>query len=430
MLKKLLSILFVMVMVGGLYSQSIPSGTGRIEALGYNPFILDAATDINRNPAWSGSFRNYIFGDLGRATGSGTDFYLDNQYAGINFAIGKQMTLGAVFNKDESFWGLFNDTNSSITPNGLSISAPVVPLKILFSYSSKTMTVGVAPYFAMWSKDDYGSSGSTVNEWKNSSLTFGGTLGILYKLKGPNWFEVAADVKLNKFKQDYTATNPTSETIQESQGGLQLSAFARGWFMVHKASKINFVPYVEFSMFNWNPNLTTSPTPTNMTQQKFKHFSLNGGIGVNLPVLDDGLLAGGLSVGTSSYDGKPVYKSNGETVDTLEVKSTAFIFPQFNIGLEWTFTDWLTARLGYMRSVASRKNDNLNAGSIAFENYSTFTELSSPDQIITTGLGFQFDRFSFDGTVGEKFYQRSPYIISGNQTDLFGVISVSYNFNK
>ncbi len=56
--------------------------------------------------------------------------------------------------------------------------------------------------------------------------------------------------------------------------------------------------------------------------------------------------------------------------------------------------------------------------------------VSNPDQTITTGLGLQFGRFSFDGTIGEKFYQRAPWVLSGKATDLFGVLSVSYNFNK
>jgi hypothetical protein len=102
MLKKHLIILLLLVSSVGLFAQSIPSGTGRYEALGYNPFIMDAATDINRNPAWAGIYYNYAFGDIGTATSSsegGSDFVLDNQYAGINFHIGKMLSLGAVLTK-------------------------------------------------------------------------------------------------------------------------------------------------------------------------------------------------------------------------------------------------------------------------------------------------------------------------------------------
>ena len=49
MLKKRLVVLLLMVMAVGVYAQSIPSGTGRFEALGNSPYILDAATDINNN---------------------------------------------------------------------------------------------------------------------------------------------------------------------------------------------------------------------------------------------------------------------------------------------------------------------------------------------------------------------------------------------
>jgi hypothetical protein len=34
--------------------------------LGNSRFILDAATDINNNPAWNTQYRNYAFGDIGR----------------------------------------------------------------------------------------------------------------------------------------------------------------------------------------------------------------------------------------------------------------------------------------------------------------------------------------------------------------------------
>jgi hypothetical protein len=211
---------------------------------------------------------------------------------------------------------------------------------------------------------------------------------------------------------------------------MQLQAFARGWFLISKPSKINFVPYVGFSMFNWNPNITTTPTATNTTQPNIKNFSLTGGLGLNLPVLDDGLLAGGLSTGISSYDITPVHRSFGESGDTVEIKNNFFTLPQFNIGLEWKFTEWLTARIGYMRSITNTKTDTISTTGIVKEIMYSYSAVSNPDQTITTGLGLQFGRFSFDGTVGEKFYQRAPWIISGHATDLFGVASVSYNFNK
>jgi hypothetical protein len=82
MLKKHLVVLLLMVMAVGVYAQSIPSGTGRYEALGSSPYILDAATDIYNNPVWSSYYRNYAFGDIGRDVVN--DFQLSGQYAGVS----------------------------------------------------------------------------------------------------------------------------------------------------------------------------------------------------------------------------------------------------------------------------------------------------------------------------------------------------------
>lgn len=60
----------------------------------------------------------------------------------------------------------------------------------------------------------------------------------------------------------------------------------------------------------------------------------------------------------------------------------------------------------------------------------SLTIASDPIQTINLGLGMQFGRFSLDGTIGEKLLKNSPYVISGQTNDLYGVISASYNFKK
>jgi hypothetical protein len=414
-------------MAVGAYSQSIPSGTARFEALGYNPFIMDAATDINRNPAWAGMYRNYAFGDIGKATGSGSDFYLDNQYGGLNFGISKTVTLGLVLNKEESMWSSFNDSYGyGNIPDSLGISAPIVPFKGLFTYSTKTMNLGVAPYFAMWSRDNIQTLVGAVNEQKYSAYTMGGSVGVVTKMK-QGWLEGDVDIRLDKFKRDITQTNPSYSLTTESQGGMELGAFVRGWFMISKPNKINLVPYANFKLFSWNPSVAQSPTADNSGKPDISWLFINGGVGINMPVLDNGLLAGGISAGIKNY------KSTPNDTTRQEIKLNQLILPQFNFGLEWTFTDWLTARGGYSRSII-REKDQYNGTGVAdpygnkYEGDYDFA--SDPDQTITLGIGLHFNRFSLEGTMGEKFFQRGPYILSGHTTDMFGLLSASYNFNK
>ena len=427
MLKKLLSVMFLFVMTVGVFSQSIPSGTARYQALGYNPFIMDAATDILRNPAWAGMYHNYAFGDIGTATSNGSDFYLDNQYAGINFHTGKNITLGVVLNKDLSMWNLFNDPNSSQRADSVGIKTPIIPLELLLSWSSKKLNVGLAPYYAMWSSDYTSTStasGSDSYEDKRSSSSIGGTLGIISHMQNNNWVEGSVDFKLNHYKRVVTNSNPSSSTTWDNTGGMELGVNLRGWFTVSKPNKITVVPYINFSMFNWTPEFITSPTANTVIQTDVKNLSFGGGIGINMPILDDGMLAGGLSTGYTSY------KSTSADTTRRDYTVTSFTLPQFNIGLEWYFTDWLIGRAGYSRSIQNYKvEDDAKISSQQTETYSE-SYPSNPDQTVTLGLGWSFGRFSLEGLIGEKFFQRAPYIVSGHATDMFGVLSASYNFNK
>jgi hypothetical protein len=467
MLKKHLTFLFLLAMAVSTFAQSIPSGTGRFEALGYNPFILDAATDINRNPAWSTWYRNYAFGDIGRqVTGdenqseesTSNEFWLLESYAGVNFGITKQINLGAVLNKEEGqvFGGSFRNYYTN-----LGLNAPIVPTEILFGWmtANKKFSVGVAPYYASRSTDYTAnltatSSGATLtydSTFDGSTRIFGGTVGVVGKLKDGLW-EANVDVRLNKFKREATLhihyTDPTPTTydstanlLDENDGGLELNAMARAFLMVSKPAKVSVVPYVTFGMFNWDPKITitTTPTPTvfNVPQPKNKWLNIGGGVGINMPILDDGLLAGGLSFGltTEEVNGSTTYNPTDTTV--TDTKTTSMTFPRFNVGGEWKFTDWLTGRMGYSRGIIRSKVEvttkvtSVTNNGTATETTEANVDSDTPyDQTITVGLGWHFGRFSLDGLVGERFVQRGPNILSGKKNDLFGVVSASYNFNK
>jgi hypothetical protein len=420
MLKKHLTVLLLLVMAVGALAQSIPSGTARYEALGYNPFIMDAATDINRNPAWGGMYRNYTFGDIGRSSIAPEAPYLElsGQYAGVNFGLGKNFAAGMILNRNE---GQIFSGYLRAYYEGRGISAPIVPFEGLISYTAanKKFHIGLAPYIAMWSVD---STAGAV-DLKKSSMIFGGTIGVVSMMKN-GWVEGNVDVRLNKYKYELTDTVPSASLTDEASGGFELNAVIRGWFTVHKPGKINLVPYARFSMFSWKPDVT--PAPLAITEQKY--LDIRGGVGINMPVLDDGMLAGGLSVGFNRDE----YTTGPDTSGNKAVITyTHFILPQFNFGLEWSFTEWLTGRVGYSRFVDSyNTKQEITAGNVTSTTELTKLEASNPEQTVTLGLGLHFGRFSFDGLIGEQFFQQGPNVLSGHTNDLYGVISASYNFNK
>ena len=408
------------------YGTAIPSGTARWEALGYNPFITDAAIDMNNNPAWTALYRNYAFGDIGKTDTSTSQYKLSDQYGAVNFGITKEISLGMVLNKREDKWNeFFHDirgladttfTTYWTTPLGKT-EEPIVPFKALFSYATNNFSIGVAPYFTYWDyKQTNFTAANTEEKW--SAYSFGGTVGVLARLDKNDWIEGAVDVKLNKWKYEETA--PTGTTTAESNGGLQLGVGGRGFFQIYKKWNLSLVPYVGFQYYGWDPKVTKTGAPT--VFPKYSQIGIHGGIGINMPVLDDGLLAGGISGGYFEYK----IENSGSVLGVTD-KFSAITLPQFNLGLEWGFTDWLTGRLGYSRAVYIGRGRETSSAAPTVTVRGTVA--SDPEQTITCGLGLQFGRFAFDGTIGERLFKNGPYVLGGkSNNDLYGVISASYNF--
>ena len=250
MFKKRLVVLLLLFMAAGAYAQSIPSGTGRIEALGNSPFILDAATDIFNNPAWNNYYRNYAFGDIGRSVIS--DFALSNQYAGATFGIGKKWNLGMILNKRSDMWENFNDTTNAYNPRAYGVSAPIVPFMGLIGYNaSKNLNIGFAPYYASWrQKTTTTDTSESGGNHDLSSRSIGATLGILKMMK-KNWIEGAVNFRMNKYSNIYTLGTTTSTT--ENTGGIELGVNLRGWFAAGSGSKLAVVPVVNFNIYSFRP---------------------------------------------------------------------------------------------------------------------------------------------------------------------------------
>ncbi len=409
------------------YSQSIPGGTGRYEALGSNPFMLDPVMDIHSNPAWTTQYKNYVFGDIGRDVVG--NYELTNQYAGINFKANKEINFGMTLNKRDDMWDDFNaGYDPAYTAGSRGVNAPIVPLQLLFGYATPNFAFGIAPYYTSWSKENSYVAGSTSN-WINkySAMSLGANLGIIYKMNQAEWFEGAVKFRMNSFTFDSTnSISPASSYKLENEGGMELAVGLRGWFMANKPNKVALVPYLGFGIYSWNPKVTAAPTAFSNILPKYSHMKLDGGIGVNFPVLENGTLATGLSFGFHQFKKEVADSTN------FAGTSTEFVLPKFNVGLEWKFVDWLSGRLGYSRSFINKKYEETTSGTGAYTWTGKYSDASNSIQTINLGIGLHFDRFSLDGTIGERLLKNGPFVITGNndKNDLYGVISASYNFNR
>ena len=515
MFKKLLILFCFLVITTGVFAQSISSGTGRYEALGFNPFITDPALDLVRNPAWGNLYRNYTFGDLGRADLTDPNLYkLKNQYVGINFGLGPKIFGGLILNKNEG--RMFDSVFYVSSPWGmgpLGMEMPIVPVKAFFGFTPNAgkFTLAGSFYYAQKSQDstlpynfsrvtDTTSISNVASNYSvdKKSSVLGFTVGALSNFKD-GWMEGNVDLKFNKMKYtasgDTTATTilhrkpPLSDTSfvtqshrtsldVENDGSMEFNAYIRGNLMVNKPNQIKLVPYFSIGFFSWKPKYTpvnsqsdSLPVPgfrtTASYDYEYKYMNMMGGVGINMPVFESGLLGFGLSFGYNSYNlistetytswtGNGIQPPFGDTIKTVttnrvDYKKTSTVFPKLNFGLEWKFTDWMTGRLGYSRAVINDKIDGTNSSSTSNTKVSSIpgagyvinsstTSLPSniidnqnptdPVQTMSLGLGFHFNRFSIDGLIGEKFFQKGVNLLSGqDDKEMFGVLSASYNFN-
>ncbi|NOS86155.1 MAG: hypothetical protein HOP31_13510 [Ignavibacteria bacterium] len=401
MLKHFLAVMLLFVLGVSTYSQSIPSGTGRYTALGGSPFILDAHVDMLNNPAWNNYYRNYAFADLNQF-GESDDF---NGSAGVTFGVGKKWNLGMIINRRLDSWDLMS---------GNANNRPIVPFYGMIGTSlNKNFHVSLAPYVTMGSFERTDTNGNMLV--KNSSRSLGANLGFIYMIK-KGWIEGNFKFRMNGYKNDSSFTGFSS--VSENDGGIEFGASFRGWIYPSKGSKVAIVPVLGFSTFSFTPKNTTTSGGTTVvsTGNDVSLMSINGGVGLNWPIMDDIQIAGGVM---ASYN-------TTKTSDTaFENKSTNFVAPSFHMALETRITDWITGRLGFTKSIVTIDNEVLNATQTA-----TGLFTNSDASTINLGAGFHFGRFSIDATVSERWLKQGPNFVSGQNTDLFGVISASYNFAK
>jgi hypothetical protein len=406
MLKHFLAVMLLFVLAVSTYSQSIPSGTGRYNALGSSPFILDASTDIFNNPAWTTYYRNYAFGDLNQF-GEADNF---DGNAGVTFGIGKKWNLGMIINRRQDNWSNF--TIDTLGP----VNSPVAPFMGLISTSaSKNFHIGLAPYVSMGKTEFTDTNNARTVTATSSSL--GANLGFIYMIQ-KGWIEGSFRFRMNGFKNEVTETGFNATT--DNDGGMEIGADFRGWIYPTKGSKVAVVPVLGFFTTSFQPKSTSTSGGTSVSVTGFNYswMRINGGVGLNWPIMDDIQIAGGV---TAAYN---TFKADS---GATEFKRTDFVAPAFNMALETRITDWMTARLGFNKSINMWKAEN---------NTQTLSNIEANDAASTVhlGAGFHFGRFSIDATVSERWLKQGVYFISGgNNTvdrDMFGVLSASYNFSR
>lgn len=438
-MKKFLIFITICVLVVSLTNaddgRAISGGTARNISLGggpLNPFLLDASW-LHINPALAGKYADFVWGDIGYVTpdcplGSGT-----SQYIGANFRLGMGISGGIIINKREGLLYTIDPTDPVKDPighaniiYGLGMGRPLSPIEIFGSYAIDALNVGLSFTMAGWSSKDVNST-RTI---KGSNRITGFKAGATYDLGEGNLVDAAVLFRLNSVSGDSTPVLGTARKL-ELDGGNEMGF--NGRFIYTLNDNWSFLPIVRFYTYSFGPKFTPAPpSPIPNPPVDLSYMEMEFGIGANYKA-EKVLIAGGLSFQSMKSE------TEDKSVAGVTSKTTCTItdLPKINFGVEYTVADWLIARAGYFRRLGSKetKTDVTVGGTTTSTTYTESQELAwygdpnnltANQQAFTLGVGLHFAGFSFDGTIGEGFLLKGPYILSGQTNNLIGMLSMHY----
>jgi hypothetical protein len=171
--------------------------------------------------------------------------------------------------------------------------------------------------------------------------------------------------------------------------------------------------------------LTQFPDPVS----EYDHDEYELGIGESFR-MGNVLIVGGLSlertVLVSNYKNVGASSKTTTTIDDL---------PRVNLGAEIGLASWFVARIGYFDRLATTEtavetSSGKTTTTITSELpwYGDPNGLSAAQQRVTIGFGIKIESFVFDGTIGEGYFLNGPWPLSGIGQQMFGVMSMSFQF--
>ncbi len=389
-------------------------GFARLRGMGNNPYIVDPFV-MTLNPGWAGYYQNFIFGDLGSQAAPWGPGGV-GQFIATNFHVGGGLSLGAMLTRND-FLGVSIGTLDPLTPAGLGVVNSlngIVPgaainlnnnVELIGSYKTGNTSFGLGVAYAHTTNEATPAGGSTST---GSASQIGFNAGIVTKLSGSFMLDLGASFIMPKASFEPGGTGNKSE-VSETVIGVNARAF---W---QYSSKLSFVPVVAFVTTSGTADNGTTATTTSADLPSISFIGF--GIGMNYHV-GDFLLAGGPAFATVS-------NTISSTPTSPELKNSAFVFPIWNLGVEWNMNDWFVARFGYIASTQSVTTQN--AASATTFNEAVVTSFFGP-QGATVGCGFRLGNFSLDAVVNEDVLRQGFNNLGGNgpAAGTFAYLSLAY----
>ena len=378
-----LAIVFLLIPTLNAQEVDKSGGYARVRALGENPYVVDPEF-MKTNPAWGQFYDNFLWADIGEEDYEGDYSSGAGQFFGLNFRLDNQWTLGAIMSRDD-----YNSVSiGMLDPFGITSSHnPALNnnFELFSSLKLGNTSLGLGLAYASASTENNPAGGESVT---TGASQLGVNLGIISSFDRNMMLDLGVNLAMPNYTNDDGEVD-ISQTI--------IAANAR--FFWKLGSKVRLVPAASF--------MTASGTADNSEGSADLPSYSSFGFGVGMEY----------TVGEFMFIGGPALRSTSVTDADPEVSS--FTFPIWNLGAEWTATEWLIARMGYVAETGS----------------STTTE-EDDDEFITTfyrpgevslGIGLRFGGFGLDATVNSSVLRGGLQNIGGPEPT-FAYLSASYAF--
>ena len=410
-MKNLFSILFAVVFVFSVLTSAQDDekkdprygGFARLYSMGDNPFVVDP-DNIKTNPAYSSIYSNFLWGDIGSNNGNPEDG--TGQFAGFNYSLNKEFTLGAMLTRND----FSSSSIGSLDPGGLvnlvninATGADIVALnnnfELLSSYRFGAYVIGLGLSYASTTNDFTPATGTGD---KNSASQLGVNVGFMADLNSSFKFDVDFAILM----PSATYEPGTGDKVEASN--TFMAANARVFLKL--SNKFTLVPLVGF--YNGSGKVDVGAQSTDMPSM----MSLGAGVGLTYQV-ENLIISGGPSFAYQTTTTASVANVSPE------LKDSRFVFPQWNLGAEWYFTNWLIGRMGYVASTFSQTNQAFATSTTVDEN--SRTGFGEGD--VRLGVGLRFGGFNLDATVNDDVLRQGFNLVGGG-VRTFAYLSASYGF--
>lgn len=409
MLKKLFSFVILFVLIAPVsFSQDVQrtGGYARVQSMGNNPYLIDPDA-MKYNPAWSSIYYNFIWGDIGSNAGVPFGNSSSGQFLGVNFKLDRNFTLGAMLSRNDlnTFFSISDLDPAASFGTGFSALGSVPGtvqlnnnLEVFASLKAGSTSFGLGIAYAGSKNNTTQANGAQT---EISASQFGINAGFLTNVT--RGFLI--DGALSFILPGASSEPSTGSKIDASQ-----TIIAANLRLFIKAdSRFRVIPTLNFVSSNGSVEAAGVSGDLNSLT------TFGGGVGIEY------------SIGDFLFVGGPGFNSVSATIPSVpgaspELKNSAFYFPVWNLGAEWTALNWLVARMGYTASTGNVTNQTAQGQTQFSENTTT---LYSPGTF-TLGVGLRFDSFSIDATINHDVLRQGLGNIGGGPT--FAYISSSYAF--